>query len=158
VKTQQSLSYRKLSSELIMLFSLFSHLTVHKLSFSLPNPHFSDFTPNGFNIEISGFRCGVVEAFALLRCYAAYVGSWLRTIGDNFAVQFSSAILISKFLRHPFWYYWRREVGSYTAMAISNCKRFKKILLSLQKKSVRGGQTRDMKTLSAFLYKIKEVS
>jgi hypothetical protein len=30
--------------------------------------------------EISGFRRGVTEAFALIGCYVAYVGSWLPTI------------------------------------------------------------------------------
>ena len=98
VKTQLSLSYPKLSS----LSSLFSHLTFRKLSVSLPNPLFSDFTPNGFNVQISGFRRDVVEVFALLRCYAAQVGSCLRMIGDNFAVQFSNVIFVSKFFRQPF--------------------------------------------------------
>jgi hypothetical protein len=36
-----------------------------------------------FVCEISGFHHGVVEAFALLGCYAAYVGSWLLTFEDN---------------------------------------------------------------------------
>jgi hypothetical protein len=31
--------------------------------------------------EVSCFCCGVVEAFALLGCYAAYVGSCLLTFG-----------------------------------------------------------------------------
>jgi hypothetical protein len=71
VKTQLSLSYRKLSSQSTVLSVLpFSHLAFRKLSVSLPNSHFSDFTPNGFNVEISVFRRGVVEVFALLRCYA----------------------------------------------------------------------------------------
>jgi hypothetical protein len=36
------------------------------------------------------FRRGVVEAFALLRCYIAYVGSSLLTFRDNLSVPVSA--------------------------------------------------------------------
>jgi len=32
--------------------------------------------------QISGFHCGVVEAFALVRCYVTWVGSWLPLLWD----------------------------------------------------------------------------
>jgi hypothetical protein len=35
--------------------------------------------------EISGFSRGVVEAFALLGCYAAYVDSYLLTFRESFS-------------------------------------------------------------------------
>ena len=45
-----------------------------------------NFRDVNFICEISGFRRGVVEVFALLRCYAAWVGSWLPTFRDNLLV------------------------------------------------------------------------
>ena len=38
----------------------------------------------------SSSRCVVNEIFALLGCYAAYVGSWLQTFRDNLSVPSSS--------------------------------------------------------------------
>jgi len=35
-------------------------------------------------------RCVVNEIFALLGCYAAYIGSWLQTFRDNLSVPSSS--------------------------------------------------------------------
>jgi len=41
--------------------------------------------------EIWGLRRGVVEAFALLGCYAAYVGSCLPTFRDSLSIPSSRA-------------------------------------------------------------------
>jgi hypothetical protein len=39
--------------------------------------------------KISGFNRGVVEAFALQRCYVGYVGSYLPISGDSLSVSSS---------------------------------------------------------------------
>lgn len=39
-------------------------------------------------VAISGFHRDVVHIFALLRCYTAYVGSWVPTFRDNISAQY----------------------------------------------------------------------
>jgi hypothetical protein len=43
--------------------------------------------------EISGFNRGAVEAFALQRCYVAYVGSYLPIFEDSLTVSSSRFML-----------------------------------------------------------------
>ena len=54
----------------------------------------------GVICEISGFRCGVVQTFALLGRYAAQFGSWLRRFGVELPVP------SSRFDRLLFVFFW----------------------------------------------------
>jgi hypothetical protein len=73
------------------------------------------FLNNLISCEISGFRQGVVEAFALLGCYATKVGS-LRTFRDSLSV-LSSEVSPKRMLlgldpwRGFFWIAWPLKMG-----------------------------------------------